>query len=568
MAASHTDGPLRLQVSGIGAAVGLTLDGAGAPGLLDRLAHAWSRCLEQVSSPAPSAQLLVTLDPHEPLVTGNGRLGGTDPDTVMVLTTQAITRALIESQAGRLLMLHAGAVAHPETGRTVVLVAPGGTGKTTLVRTLAGRYGYLTDETVAIDADHRVLPYPKPLSVRRRKAPKQELSPDELGLLPAPAEPTVVRLCLLDRDDRHAGAPEIVPLDLLDAITELTPQTSSLYVLPEGLRTLARLIETTGPVLRLRYTEADDLLPTIDALLAGDDPQALLASPDTGGKVSQPASSHRGPGLDPGSPNDSTAADGGGSRLRGDNSGSAGDRGDDAKKGDAAGTGDAVAAAPGRRSRSGEGGTGDAPASSVRRQGSSPDLRVHANQFADLLERDGEALVLLRDGGLLRLSPLGASIVEFAVNPIRLDALADALERRFGAPEGTDLVESTAQRVRELATQGVLTLGEPPFPDAPGPFWRISDDTAYTVSAPDRVVVFNLATPTEQPQALIGTAATIWRFLLGNDDNPRPWTSEPGLIADLAEAYATDPDTVAPDVRAFLTRLRGTGHLQRTAEPE
>ena len=571
--------------------------GAELPVTLDPTAHTAQ------PDQAGSAELLVTLDPTahaaEP-----GRVSGADPETVMVQTTQAITRLLIESQTGRLLMLHAGAVAHPETGRTVVFVAPGGTGKTTLVRTLAGRYGYLSDETVAIDADYRVLPYPKPLSVRRTGAPKQEISPDELGLVAAPAEPIVVRLCLLDRDDHHAGAPEIVPLDLLDAITELSPQTSALYALPDGLRTLARLIEATGPVLQLRYAEAEDLLPTVDALLTNGEPT--------------PPNRH--PGLDPGSHGNPESTYGGDPRLRGDDEETAGDnissqRDDNATAEPTDGTprstdptpesagsspasqhrgqeGQGTVPRPGtsprgatdptpesagsspasqHRGQEGQGtvprpGTSPRLPSSPRRRGSQqpadPGLRVHANQFADTLERDGEALVLLREGGLLRLNPLGASIVEFAVNPIRLDALAAALERRFGAPEGVDLLAATAERVEELAEQGALVLGEPPLPDAPGPFWRIADDTAYAVSTPDRVVVFNLATPAEQPQALVGTAAAIWQFLLGDDDNPRPWTSEPDLIADLADAYATEPATITPDVRDFLKRMHATGHLQ------
>ncbi|MCW5951397.1 MAG: hypothetical protein KIT69_03990 [Propionibacteriaceae bacterium] len=549
--------PLRLTVAGIGSTVRLTLEGSRAPELRDHLTRAWSRSLlpsedaPDATEPGPSGtpavpgstadarpagvpfrrggdtrpephhplpELLVTLDPA-PVPPAEGRVSGSDADTLLVQTTQAITRQLIESQTGRLLMLHAGAVAHPQTGRAVVLVAPGGTGKTTLVRTLADRYGYLSDETVAIDADYRVLPYQKPLSVRRPQAPKQELSPDDLGLLPAPAEPTVARLCLLDRREGVAE-PEITELGLLDAITELTPQTSALYALPEGLRTLARLIQATGPVLRLRYTEADDLVPFFADLLDGTD-----------------APTRRHPGPEPASPDDATSESAGPQPL------------------------------PHPEPEPDPGSPDDHGAAADRRPTATPDpgLRIHAHRFADTLEREGEALILLSEGGLLRLNPLGASIVEFSINPIRLDDLAAALERRFGAPDDGDLLEFTAQRVRELADQGVLALGGPPLPDAPGPYWRIGDDTAYTVSAPDRVVVFNLATPAEQPQALVGTAAAIWQFLLGDDDNPRPWTGEPDLIADLAEAYAIEPSAIIPDVRAFLTRMHATGHLESRA---
>mgnify|MGYP003454070666 FL=1 len=60
------------------------------------------------------------------------------------------------------------------TGVSLVCVAPGGTGKTTRSRRLGQSYGYLTDETVATDADGRILPHPEPLSVRRQEQPGVE----------------------------------------------------------------------------------------------------------------------------------------------------------------------------------------------------------------------------------------------------------------------------------------------------------------------------------------------------------------------------------------------------------
>lgn len=158
-------------------------------------------------------------------------------------------------------MLHAGAVSNPVSGRGLVYVAAGGTGKTTLSTVLGRRYGYLSDETVAIDAEDRILPYPKPLSERRAGGgPKLERSPAELGMQPAPAAPVVARVLILERDDGHRGAPVVDELGLLDGIELLAPQTSALYALPRGLHRLARLRETTGPVLRVRYAEATTLL--------------------------------------------------------------------------------------------------------------------------------------------------------------------------------------------------------------------------------------------------------------------------------------------------------------------
>lgn len=55
-------------------------------------------------------------------------------------------------------------------GASLVYVAPGSTGKTTLSQLLGQRFGYLTDETVGIADDGTIFPYPKPLSVRRPDA--------------------------------------------------------------------------------------------------------------------------------------------------------------------------------------------------------------------------------------------------------------------------------------------------------------------------------------------------------------------------------------------------------------
>src|SRR5699024_12216810 len=62
------------------------------------------------------------------------------------------------------LLLHAGAVAHPELG-TLVLVGASGAGKST-ASSLLGRAGaYLTDElTIITPGSFAITPYPKPVS--------------------------------------------------------------------------------------------------------------------------------------------------------------------------------------------------------------------------------------------------------------------------------------------------------------------------------------------------------------------------------------------------------------------
>lgn len=191
-------------------------------------------------------------------------------DSLMTAATQTITGRFIAKQTGRILMFHAGAVAHPTTNRAVVYVAAGGTGKTTLTRLLGSRYRYLTDETVGIDAEHQVLPYPKPLSIRvPNKRYKKEASPDELGLLPADGPAPVARILLLDRSDSYPAIPRVETTDLFDAVMSVVPQTSALSRLDRGLHQLSALIQATEGVLTVRYREAASLQPLI-AELIGD----------------------------------------------------------------------------------------------------------------------------------------------------------------------------------------------------------------------------------------------------------------------------------------------------------
>jgi len=231
--------------------------------LMDAATRAWSRCL---AGPAGSrtAQTLEVKPPSE--------ASATELMLALQLLTQEVTRRLISAQIGRLLMIHAGAVSHPVTGESLVFVAPGGTGKTTLACVLGRRYGYLTDETVGIDDTGSIHPYPKPLSLRvPGAAAKDEAPPDELGLLPAHPEPTVKRVIVLHRPSGHASGPIVEELSTLDAVETILPETSSLARLPRPLRTLAELTERCGPVLRCSYAEAGDLV-SLTAALIGDAP--------------------------------------------------------------------------------------------------------------------------------------------------------------------------------------------------------------------------------------------------------------------------------------------------------
>lgn len=223
------------------------------------LERAWSACLAEPVAGAPVVRPM-------PLSSDAG------PDEVagaLQSLTQSVTREAILARSGEMMMFHAAALSDQETGATIALVAPGGTGKTTLVRSLGPGRGYVTDETVAVAADGTIAPYCKPLSVRRDRPgqPKDEISPASLGLCPPQVEPWLAGLVLLRRD-REAGEPPVVEdIDVLDALVLLAPETSALASFERPLHRLAALVESVGGLRRVRYHSVDDVEPVVREVL-------------------------------------------------------------------------------------------------------------------------------------------------------------------------------------------------------------------------------------------------------------------------------------------------------------
>ena len=197
------------------------------------------------------------------------------PDRLATALTLAGLRAL----AGEALMLHAAGLA-TDRGDVVALVGPSGRGKTTACRHLGSQFGYVTDETVALRADRRVIPYPKPLSIGVRPGVKQLVAPQDAGMKPAPEELRLAALVLLDRDaDALQGG--VTPVPVTEALGELVSQTSSLARLPRPLQTLLGIMAETGGVRRLRYADGADLVALMPAVLTttGAVPEWTPAAP-------------------------------------------------------------------------------------------------------------------------------------------------------------------------------------------------------------------------------------------------------------------------------------------------
>ncbi|MFC7725620.1 hypothetical protein ACFQW6_10915 [Nocardioides sp. GCM10028917] len=193
---------------------------------------------------------------------------GPDVANALHYLSPAVTTAAIDARAGELVMLHAAALADPATGRTAVLVAASGTGKTTASVNLGRTFAYLTDETSAITPDGVVLPYRKPLSIIDGGHLKTQVAPSELGLLATEQECRLAALLVIERDPQHRGAPTVEPLETVDAIAAIAPQSSYLPSMDKPLHRLAELIHLVGGARQVRYAESADLEPVLAELLA------------------------------------------------------------------------------------------------------------------------------------------------------------------------------------------------------------------------------------------------------------------------------------------------------------
>ncbi len=179
----------------------------------------------------------------------------------------AVTLEALAHERGKAVLLHACGIALPD-GRVVTFIGPSGRGKTTLSRALAGHYGYVSDESIAIGDDLTVYPYRKPLSVVRPGLPKEQVSPSAAGLRDLPDVPlSLAALVLIERDESLA-APVVEHLHFVDAVEPLVAQASYLADLPGSVVTLARLCDRSGGIRRVRYAEAGSVADVIDQLAA------------------------------------------------------------------------------------------------------------------------------------------------------------------------------------------------------------------------------------------------------------------------------------------------------------
>jgi hypothetical protein len=129
----------------------------------------------------------------------------------------------------------------------------------------------VTDETLAVRRDGSVVAYPKPLSIGSTPRVKVTEPASTLGLRGAPTDN--LRLAAIVLLDRREGLeqPFVESVPIIEALSELVPQTSYLSALESPLRTLLEMILATGGVRRVVYSEASSLAPLIDEVLRAVD---------------------------------------------------------------------------------------------------------------------------------------------------------------------------------------------------------------------------------------------------------------------------------------------------------
>lgn len=271
--------PDHVFVDALGVCVHLELTGL-TPAESDHIRALWAHCAcahagetSVVIRAALDSNVLVLLDTAD-----FDMVLGSFPELCERLSS-LITRTAVAERATSLLMLHAGGVADPQTGRAAVMVGPSGMGKTTATRILGREYVYVSDETIGFDAHLRIEPYLKPLALKDDLPAslgwKTQAAPESLGLRMTDAAAfDLGPLLFLDRiptsaDGERAQGAQIVPIPADEAIHRLVEQVSYLASRETPIRRLRHLIEVAGGAYRVRYSEATSIAPVLAELFPG-----------------------------------------------------------------------------------------------------------------------------------------------------------------------------------------------------------------------------------------------------------------------------------------------------------
>jgi energy-coupling factor transporter ATP-binding protein EcfA2 len=228
--------------------------------------QSWQWCLAAGDDAlqAPATRLVFSVGDASPV--GDSR-SYRDFETFASDLAGFVTRAAIDAADSKWMLVHAAAIAHPQTGEVIAFIGASGAGKSTLAKALAADYVYVTDETLAVDlATGEVLAYPKPISMFSNGpgSPKKQVGPAQLGFEQA-AQPLRLRqVFLLDRQIEPAGMPQTKSITTLRAVEKLVPQVSYLPRRANPISDMVRLAEWGSGIEVLTYSEAADLVAFVE----------------------------------------------------------------------------------------------------------------------------------------------------------------------------------------------------------------------------------------------------------------------------------------------------------------
>ncbi len=235
-APSAGEGICRIRPLGVGIAVSCeppllpAVERLLAPWIHDRPIEADDVCVRIGRSPTDSSDHQYELrDTSGVLVAAAG------PDDLMTCLQNWLDRE-VAYRATHVTAVHAGVVAWGE--RAVMLPAPSGAGKTTLVAALLERGArYYSDELALLDPDGWVHPYPRRLMVRDHLGRSRATPPEAFG---AQTGITALRVgVILDLRFEAAAGLRLDPLPASEAVLLLLANTahrlSSAHAVPPAL---------------------------------------------------------------------------------------------------------------------------------------------------------------------------------------------------------------------------------------------------------------------------------------------------------------------------------------------
>lgn len=191
--------------------------------------------------------------------------GSSDIDVALEVLDSAL-RAYVAVRAPDRIFLHAGVVEHQ--GRAIVIPGTSFSGKTSLVAELVmSGATYYSDEYAVLDADGRVHPYPKPLSMRNGGVSQSDRAVEDLGGTTGTAPVPVGLVVVTNYRPGSTWAPQLMSPG--EATLSLLANTVPAQDRPaESMAAIRRALEG-AVVLEGERGEAADVAPDLLARLDG-----------------------------------------------------------------------------------------------------------------------------------------------------------------------------------------------------------------------------------------------------------------------------------------------------------